>query len=734
MADMENQKPVVSISLLCSGRGETTKKCLDSLNSLREKVPSELIIVDTGCDEKMRELLASYTDKIIPFEWCNDFSAARNVGLDAAVGEWFLYLDDDEWFIDTDEIEEFFLSGDYKNYHYACYNQRNYLNRRKELMTDSWVSRMVCLADKPRFVSSIHEYFYPLYDPFKLIHSSVEHFGYCFDTKEQERAHAKRNITLLLDMIKKRRKEVRWWTHLLQEYRATDEYGKLEELCLDGLAEFKNDSTPNTNRERGAFYCALLEAEVSTCFYEKAEQNLQKALADKRNTDYCRMRLYNIGQEIYYRLGKYEESLKCGEKYVEYYERMKDDEIKLQREWAFFVLFATDMSGISSGYCFYILAALKLGDTSILKKYFHKFNWGGILMLYQHFTHDMIYALSELPYDEEIPPLIEIMAKRPGYTHLWNAIQELEEAGKDSEEQEEKFYRIAHIFMNVDAPYYYVWYLKILYAEHTGEKQELPYYFERLIGCVADVFQLNEKILEIGEKNQIALWGEFAKIPFDNWKIGVDSFFENSVYSKKIKMEEFAERIKPAEMTEKMTVRYEYFSIKAAEAKVVQRYSEDSFFDMQDRFRIFTEKSLAFYRKYFKESAFTGEMELLPKSCRVAVKWEKLMQAQIAENREEVGRYLKESLGLFPDFDDMIQFYARCYAASEKLKLQDAANKEKEAKSEMQALADQIKAKIPGLLEQGLASEAYQILLQLQTLVPEDKELPVLAKEITDKM
>ncbi len=731
---MNSQKPVLSISLLCSGREKTTKKCLDSLESLREKVPCELIIVDTGCDKEMRELISAYTDIILPFTWCNDFSAARNVGLEAAKGEWFLYLDDDEWFIDTKEIEDFFLSGEYKDYRYACYIQRNYLKPNKDIYSDAWVSRMVCLSYKPRFVSSIHEYFYPLYDPCKLIHSAVEHFGYYFENKEQERIHAKRNITLLLDMIKKRRKEVRWWTHLLQEYRATDEYGKLEEWCRDGLKEFKNDSTFDTNRERGSFYCGLLDAQIKTCFFEEAEKTLQMALADKRNTDYCRMRLYNQGEEIYYRLGNYEEAVRCAEKYVEYYELIKDDEKKKQKESAFFVLFALEMSGISTAFCIYILAALRLGDASILKKYFHQFNWSGPLVLYERFTRDLIDSLAELPYDAEIPPLLEVMAKRPGFDQLWDALKNQEEESKKSEEQKKRFYQIARFFKDVDAPYYYLWYMKVLYAEYAGETEELPYYFERLIGCVADVFQLDDEIFKIAEKHQIDIWKEFEKISFDNWKIGVDSFFEHSTFSRKRQIAKFVERTKPTEMSEREETRYEYFSVKTAEAEAVQRYSEDSFYAMQDRFRNFTRKSLAFYRKYFKEEAFTGEMALLPKSCRVAAKWEKMMEAQVAGDRAEVGRYLKESLGMFPDMDDAIQSYARCYAVSEKMKLDMEAKKEEENKSEIQALADQIKARIPGLLEQGMASEAYQVLLQLQTLMPGDAQLAELEEEILEKM
>lgn len=729
-----SDRPVLSISLLCSGRAKTTKKCLDSLKSLREKVPSELIIVDTGCDEEMRALLETYTDLIIPFTWCNDFSKARNVGMDAAKGEWFLYLDDDEWFIDTKEIEDFFLSGDYKKYYYACYIQRNYLSLNKDLMTDAWVSRMVTLKDNVRFTSSIHEYFYPLYDPYILLHSAVEHFGYYFESREAEREHAKRNIPLLLDMIGKRRREVRWWTHLLQEYRSTDEYAKLEDCCEEGIKEFKNDSTPNTNRERGAFYCGMLEAEIKTCFYEKAEKNFRKFVSDRRNTDYCQMRLYNLGAEIYYKLGNDKESIRCAEKYLHYYELLKDDERKQQEEIAFFVQFAMDESGMNSLFCIYIVAALRLGDTSIFKKYIGRFNWEGPLMLYNHFAGDFVEALSEVPYDKEMIPMIERMAKRPGFDYLWNAIKKLEAESGESEKQAEKFYRIAEIFADVNAPYYYVWYLKILYAAHIDKPDKLPEYYERLFGCVADVFQFDKKIFDIAEKYGIDLWHCFECVSFDNWKIGVDSFFENSVLSQRRKMEEFVERTKPAKMTEKSLVRYEYFSMKAAEAKVVQRYSEDSFYDMQDRFRIFTEKTLAFYKKYFNENAFTGEMPLLPKSCRVALKWEQVMQAQIAEDRKKVGQYLKEAMGLFPDLDDSIRFYTRCYAASEEIKADNAVREAKEASNQMRTLAIQIKAKIPGLLAQGMAKEAYQILQQLKALVPDDEELPELERKIEERM
>ncbi|MDY3770616.1 MAG: glycosyltransferase, partial [Lachnospiraceae bacterium] len=89
---------VLSIAVLASDRRDTIGKCLGSLAAIRKAVPSELIILDTGCSPETRRVLEEYADKIADFTWCNDFSKARNVTLRMAEGEWFLYLDDDEWF------------------------------------------------------------------------------------------------------------------------------------------------------------------------------------------------------------------------------------------------------------------------------------------------------------------------------------------------------------------------------------------------------------------------------------------------------------------------------------------------------------------------------------------------------------------------------------------------------------------------------------------------------------
>ena len=109
MATRENQIKL-TISILVSNRKDTVPKCLESLRPLLEQVESELIITDTGCDDDLVEFMRQYTDNIVKFKWCKDFAAARNVGLDMAKGQWFMFIDDDEWFEDVSELIAFFKS------------------------------------------------------------------------------------------------------------------------------------------------------------------------------------------------------------------------------------------------------------------------------------------------------------------------------------------------------------------------------------------------------------------------------------------------------------------------------------------------------------------------------------------------------------------------------------------------------------------------------------------------
>lgn len=89
-------------------------RCIErSLSSVRPHV-DRLVVVDTGSTDSTAELARQAGAEVYHFEWCNDFSAARNWALSIANASWALVLDADEW-IDTEAspgaIRSFVESG-----------------------------------------------------------------------------------------------------------------------------------------------------------------------------------------------------------------------------------------------------------------------------------------------------------------------------------------------------------------------------------------------------------------------------------------------------------------------------------------------------------------------------------------------------------------------------------------------------------------------------------------------
>ncbi len=56
----------------------------------------EIVIVDTGSTDKTKEIARKYTDKIFDFGWVDDFSKARNFGLEKCTSDFIIWLDADD--------------------------------------------------------------------------------------------------------------------------------------------------------------------------------------------------------------------------------------------------------------------------------------------------------------------------------------------------------------------------------------------------------------------------------------------------------------------------------------------------------------------------------------------------------------------------------------------------------------------------------------------------------------
>lgn len=84
--------PALSLTMIVRDEEANLERCLSSVAPYVD----EIIIVDTGSQDRTVEIARQFTDRIFHFEWINDFSAARQYALDQATGKWLFWLDADD--------------------------------------------------------------------------------------------------------------------------------------------------------------------------------------------------------------------------------------------------------------------------------------------------------------------------------------------------------------------------------------------------------------------------------------------------------------------------------------------------------------------------------------------------------------------------------------------------------------------------------------------------------------
>lgn len=175
---------LVTISMLVSNRIDTVEKCFESFRPLLEQIPSEFIAVDTVGDENSDgsiDVARRYADKIVHFEWCDDFAKARNAGLKEARGKWLIYLDDDEWFDDAGPLIDFFSKPElYENYDRVSMMEHSYNSATQIDYESSGFSRITALTPEAKFVNPVHEILKGVVyrNEYDLKGTFVHHVGY----------------------------------------------------------------------------------------------------------------------------------------------------------------------------------------------------------------------------------------------------------------------------------------------------------------------------------------------------------------------------------------------------------------------------------------------------------------------------------------------------------------------------------------------------------------------------
>lgn len=110
----------ISLCMIVRNEEKMLARCLASVKEL----VSEIIIVDTGSEDRTKEIAQGFKAKILTWPWDNDFAAPRNLSLQHATCEWILVLDADELIAPRDHLKLKKLIQNRKN----CYEflQRHY--------------------------------------------------------------------------------------------------------------------------------------------------------------------------------------------------------------------------------------------------------------------------------------------------------------------------------------------------------------------------------------------------------------------------------------------------------------------------------------------------------------------------------------------------------------------------------------------------------------------------------
>lgn len=235
-------KPVLTIGMIVKNEIRCLERCLKALQPLRDAVPCELIIADTGSDDGTREIAEKYADLVFDFPWINDFSAARNAVLDRAGGEWFLSVDADEYLDDSTELAAYLKNPGAALYDLCGIIIRNYASADLTgVFSDFMAIRMARMAAGLRYRGAIHEMWATEGDVqvFGLRKTVFHHDGYVGFGGKSERAKAKqkRNMDLLKKALEKDPGSLKTLMQCVDSSAGSDEYMRYIRDAVKGVEE-----------------------------------------------------------------------------------------------------------------------------------------------------------------------------------------------------------------------------------------------------------------------------------------------------------------------------------------------------------------------------------------------------------------------------------------------------------------------------------------------------------------
>lgn len=338
------KEKILTIGIITKNEKIKLERCLKSLMPLKEALDCEIIVTDTGSTDGTVEMARGYADKVIDYKWNDNFSDARNTGIKAAKGLWFMWIDSDEEIEKPEGLIEFFKSGEYKQYAAAALIFRDYQNSDKDSGNKSEdyleiiLRRLILLADTMKFEGSIHENIMEV-PPLKYLTSILNHNMCDFQSKDEKLVKRKRNLVPLLESYDKNPKNVEIINYLIREYFAMEDYDNSIKYCQRSIEEAEKivNSTKYEAEKNYMTSCILYaKLRIASAFYNTDRATeiidiLKNEVDDHPKASFLFIDVYGLIFKAYDKMNDKEKAIIYAEKYIEKYSAYIND--KLDKEY-----------------------------------------------------------------------------------------------------------------------------------------------------------------------------------------------------------------------------------------------------------------------------------------------------------------------------------------------------------------------------------------------------------------
>lgn len=667
----------LTISLLVSDKIHTLRRCLDSLVPLLTRIPSELIAVYTGEKARALEIVKEYTDNIIPFTWCNDFSAARNAGLRAAKGEWFCYLDDDEWFEDVSEIISFFEDGEYKGYKSASYLVRNYSDYSGQEYMAAKVGRMTVLTPQSRFQGTIHELLSPFVKPEKVFSAFVHHYGYVKRENRDQSSKAVRNLPLLQRELKENPQDIHIYAQLVQEYVGLGDYKKAEQCSIDALSLPDSIKASTGTYLLLAFLPAIIAKQGEM---KRAIEAAQDILKDKFCKELTKVQIYAVLVELCAETKRDAEAIAYAEGFHELIKYLEEQE-KVSWEQECGKLSLRNVQKQEPGvYQKALECGVRSGSFDKVQKILSWLPW--------------------LSFGET--------------ESSWRELDNLKSCYFDKEQQ------ILECYAGLTEKNAYISLQKALLSEGKGDREEAKRLWEE---CIAeDSIYLRAQLAEMGLRNQWGISVLFRYMDLEHWKECIGHIIQRSAWDDWAVYLEGMEDYKTEFPVYMLVLEKEIRRVRLLNGIVHQEDQE-----FLEELKNYSDCTTSFYHVLYKLDVFRAEnRNYLPEEYHCADYLQLILRERDSGNFGKGIGLLKKAVCAFPP---MVSVFRRLLKV-----LQRDMECIDNTDTEFYELGVQVKQTLEEFVQNGQYVQALPILEQLTRMLPNDLEVLKMRQTILKKL